>query len=111
MEVVEVAGEQKKPELGELEEKTEEEEKDEKDEKQAIYIFASTQRRGTMLHLANGCWRARARRFQDYELSADHPPKASWFTGFCKDCWPKGSSEFEKEHASSSSSSSSASSS
>ena len=50
------------------------------------YLVAVS-RRGSCLHLSKGgCWRARGRRFQSWELISGAPDQ---WSRFCRDCWPR----------------------
>ena len=68
------------------------------DDEPAKYLVAvSRGGRVSCLHKANGCWRARFRTFQDYEIVHQDPPVASHFTGYCRNCWPKSSPLLKKD--------------
>ena len=51
------------------------------------FLVAVTRDRGSCLHLAKGCWRARGRRFGSWEILPGTPRMDQW-TRFCRDCWP-----------------------
>ena len=50
----------------------------------------SRSRRGTCLHLSQGCWRARGRRFLAWEDVPPGVPRPEGWSSYCRDCWPKG---------------------
>ena len=56
-------------------------------EESFTYLVAGTQRKGSCLHRAHGCWRARQRRFSTWEMFQT-VPQGGW-DRFCQDCWPK----------------------
>ena len=64
------------------------EEGDGEEECEKYLVAVSKRGKVSRLHLAHGCWRAKARRFLDFEMVAEDPPGASMFTGYCRDCWP-----------------------
>ena len=52
-----------------------------------VYLVSITARATRRcLHLADGCWRARAHSFADYEMLAELPAAAR-YTSVCRDCW------------------------
>jgi len=83
---------------------------EEESDEEGVKYLVSVSQRGTVhrLHRADGCWRAKGRRFAHYHPISEHPPSASSYSSVCKDCWPE---EAGKKVAGSSSGSSSSSSS
>jgi len=81
---------------------------EEESEEEGVKYVVSVSQRGTVhrLHRADGCWRAKGRRFAHYHSIAEHPPSASSYTSICKDCWPESSAKASLGSSSSSSSSS-----
>ena len=59
----------------------------EEDEELGQFLVAVSGR-GSCLHLAKGCWRARGRRFASWELLPG-VPRVGQYARFCRDCWPK----------------------
>jgi len=82
---------------------------EEESEEEGMKYLVSVSQRGTVhrLHRADGCWRAKGRRFAHYHPIAEHPPNASSYTSVCKDCWPEATAKKTPGGSSSSSSSSS----
>ena len=62
---------------------------EDEDEAGAEYILVFTHKRKVVkLHKAWGCWRARRREFQDFELVDADALKAEMYQDYCRTCWP-----------------------
>jgi len=59
------------------------------DDAGAEYILVFTHKRKVVkLHKAWGCWRARRKEFQDFELVEADALKAEMYHDYCHKCWP-----------------------
>ena len=62
------------------------------------------------LHRGDGCWKAKALAFREYEILEDEPPSQDKYDQYCRKCWPHTSPpvpEASEDGSASSSSSSS----
>ena len=54
----------------------------------APYLVAVGKGNVRRLHRGDGCWKAKALAFREYEILEDEPPSQDKYDQYCRKCWP-----------------------
>ena len=54
----------------------------------APYLVAMGKGSIRRLHRGDGCWKAKALAFREYEILEDEPPSQDRYDHYCRKCWP-----------------------
>jgi hypothetical protein len=52
------------------------------------YVVAVGKGNIRRLHRTDGCWKAQALAFKEYELLDDYPAPQECYSHYCRKCWP-----------------------